>query len=108
MLVKFEQNRMTQTTRNFELLTKKYKCFFFLFFFFNHFWQSVGILEDVSVVETIVECWNIYFFQATSSQCCKNNGSPTSVTRLKVAPNMTDVTSIKYAVSSLKGTSVFS
>ena len=48
VLVKFEQNRMIQTTQNFELfdrnnLKKK------------HFWQNVeAILEDVSVAETIV------------------------------------------------------
>ena len=45
MLVKFEQNRMVQTTRNFYLFDKKKK----------HLWQSVAaILEDVSVAETIV------------------------------------------------------
>ena len=47
MLGKFEQNLMTQTIQNFELLTKMV----------NHFWQSVdAILEDVSVTETIVWC----------------------------------------------------
>ena len=49
MLVEFGQNRMIQTTRNFELFDKKKTCFL------NHFWQIVGaILEDVSVAETIV------------------------------------------------------
>ena len=48
MLVKFEQNRMVQTTQNFKLFDKKPG-------FKNHFWQSVGaILEDVSVAKTIV------------------------------------------------------
>ena len=48
MLVKFKQNWMVQTTRNFELLDKK-RVFFFR--------QSVeAILEDVSVAETIVWC----------------------------------------------------
>ena len=48
MLVKFEQNRMVQTTRNFWQNP--------VFFFTNpFFWQSFdAILEDVSVVETIV------------------------------------------------------
>ena len=47
MPVKFEQNRMVQTTRNFELFDRKRG-------FYNHFWQRVdGILEDVSVTETI-------------------------------------------------------
>ena len=49
MPVKFEQNRMVQTTRNFELLDKKPG------FFYNDFWQRVdAILEDVSEVEIIV------------------------------------------------------
>ena len=53
MLLKFEQNRMVQTTQNFELFDKK--SLFFFFFFFNHFWQRVdAILEDVSVAEKIV------------------------------------------------------
>ena len=47
MLVKFEQNRMVQTTQNFGPLTKKT--------FLNQFLQSAdAILEDVSVAETIV------------------------------------------------------
>ena len=50
MLVKFKQNRMVETTRNFELSEKKKKKVFF-----KQFWQSVGaILEDVSAAETIV------------------------------------------------------
>ena len=52
MLVKFEQNRMVQTTRNFEIFDKKLS-----FFFLNHFCQSFDvILEDVSVAKTIVWC----------------------------------------------------
>ena len=48
MLVKFEQNRMVQTTRKFELFDKNPG-------FLNHFWQNVdAILEHVSVAETIV------------------------------------------------------
>ena len=44
MLVKYEQNRTVQTTRNFELFDKKNRVFY------NHFWQRVdAILEDVSV-----------------------------------------------------------
>ena len=51
MIVKFEQNRMVQTTRNFELFDQKKKGFFF----YNHFWQRVdAIMEDVSVAEIIV------------------------------------------------------
>ena len=48
-MVKFEQNCMVQTTRNFGFFDKKNRVFK------NHFWQSVDtILEDVSVAETIV------------------------------------------------------
>ena len=42
MLVKFKQNRMVQTTWNFELFDKKRV-------FYSHFWQRAdAILEDVS------------------------------------------------------------
>ena len=48
MLVKFEQNRMVETTRNFELFDKKPV-------FLYHFKERVdAILEDVSVDEIIV------------------------------------------------------
>ena len=48
MLVKFEQNRMVQTTRNFELFDKNR-------FSYNHFWQKVDtILGHVSVAEIII------------------------------------------------------
>ena len=48
MLVKFEQNYMVKTTRDFEVFDKKRV-------FKKHFWQSVdAILEDVSVAEIIV------------------------------------------------------
>ena len=51
MLVKFEQNCMVQTTRNFELFNKNFQIFY------NHFWQRVDAsLEDVSVAEIIVLC----------------------------------------------------
>ena len=51
MPVKFEQNRMVQTARNFELFERKPG------FFYNHFWQRVdAILEDVSVAEIIFQC----------------------------------------------------
>ena len=50
MLVKFEQNRMVQTTWNFEPFDKKKKKVFY-----NHFWQRVdAILGDVSEAEIIV------------------------------------------------------
>ena len=50
MPVKFEQNRMVQTTRNFNIFDKK------TVFSLKHFWQSVdAIFENVSLAETIVK-----------------------------------------------------
>ena len=92
LLVKFEQHGMGPTIQNFELLTKnkKTKTKTKKTFFQNHFWQSVdAILEDVSVAKTIV--WYLTInLETIIFQCSKTNGSPTSVTRLKVAPNMAD------------------
>ena len=49
MPVKFEQNRMVQTTRILSF-TKKNTVFFFL----NHSWQRIdAILEEISVAEII-------------------------------------------------------
>ena len=45
MLVKFEQNRIVQTTRNYEFFDKKKA-------FFRPFWQSFEVLKDISVAET--------------------------------------------------------
>ena len=60
----------------------------------NNFWQSVdAILEDVPVTETIVWCKNIDS-KTIIFQCSKNYGTPTRVTRLKVAPNMADPISL--------------
>ena len=42
--------------------------------------------------------------KTTISQCSKNYGSPTCVTRLKVAPNKADPIRIKDPDSRLKGT----
>ena len=43
-----------------------------------------------------------YQFPDTIFQCSKNYGSPTRVTRLKIAPNMADPIKIKNSDSSLK------
>ena len=60
----------------------------------SNFWQSVdAILEDVSVTETIVWCLSINL-KAFIFQCSKKYGTLTLVTRLKVAPNMADPTSL--------------
>ena len=69
MLVKYQQNRMVQTTRNFE--------FFFLKFFYNHFLQRVdAILEDFSAAEIIFQCQAINL-KTFILQCSKNYGTPT-------------------------------
>ena len=62
-------------------------------FFQTHFWQSVdSILWDVSAVETN-NWWLTINSQTTIMRCSKQYGSPTRVTRFKVAPNMSDPTS---------------
>ena len=76
---------MVQTIQNFVLFWQK---------MVNNFWQSVdAIMEDVPVTETIVWCQNIDL-KTIIFQCSKNYGSPTRVTRLKVAPNMADPISL--------------
>ena len=40
-------------------------------------------------------------------QCYKNSGSPTSVTRKKVAPNMADSTSMKNSVNSFNSPEIY-
>ena len=60
----------------------------------NHLWQSVDtILGDASVhvAETIIVSINM---TTTIFQSSKNYGSPTRVTRLKVALNMADPISL--------------
>ena len=47
MSVKFEQNRMVQTTRNFELFIQKRG-------FYNHLEKDDAIFKDISVAEIIV------------------------------------------------------
>ena len=64
MLVKFEQNRIVQTTQNFELLMKKQV-------FYNHFRQRVdAILEDISVAKFIVKCY-AFNLKTIIFQCSK-------------------------------------
>ena len=49
MLVKFEQNHIVLTTRNFKFFDEK------AVFFTNIFWRKVdAILEDISAAKTIV------------------------------------------------------
>ena len=54
----------------------------------THFWHSVNaILEDVSVNEIIVWCWNINP-QTDIFQCSTNYSGTTCAIRLQVAPNI--------------------
>ena len=67
----------------------------------NNFWQSLdAILEDVSVTEAIVWCYNINS-KTIIFQCSKNYGTPTRVTKLKVASNMADPISLNENLRSL-------
>ena len=64
--------------------------------FLKPVWQSVdAIFQDVSMVRTII-------VNGKTVQCSKTYSGPTSVTILKVAPNMVDPTSLKHSVSSFK------
>ena len=82
MLIKFEQKRKVRTTRNFEILTK------------------AGFQKNI-FDKALTPCsWNKYlmlryYLNTTIFQCRNNYGSPTRVTRLKVAPNMADPISLK-------------
>ena len=68
--------------------------------YLKHIWQSADAnLEDVPVLKQL---FNNINFQTTIFRHSKNYGSLTRVTRLKVAPNMSDLISIKDRVSSLK------
>ena len=86
MLVKFEQKRLVRTIQIFWTLWQK---------MVNHFWQSVdAISEDVPVTEIIVWWLNINL-KTLIFQCSKNYGSPTRVTRLKVASNIANPINLK-------------
>ena len=85
MLVNFEQNRMVRTIQNFELFDKK--------------WLTVFDKVSTPFWKTFLYDWNNYlilnyYLKTIIFQCSKNYGSPTRVTRLKVAPNMTDPISL--------------
>ena len=81
MQVKFEQNRIVQTTRNFELFDKTP----FLKPFLTKRWRHFG-------------SWNNCLMQnlkTTVFQCFKHYGCLTRVTRLKVVPNVANLICIK-------------
>ena len=85
MLVKFKQNRMVQTTQNYELFDKKWLTIIFdkaLVPFWKTFcdWNNCLMLN--------------YHLKSNIFQCYKNYCRPTRVTRLKVEPNMADPISL--------------
>ena len=101
MLVKFKQNRMVQTTRNFELLRQKTGFFKTIFDkALAPFWKTFLQLKQLFNAKLLIS-------RLLSCQCSKNYISPTRVTRLQVAPNMVDPISIKDSVSSLNFTCNF-
>ena len=61
--------------------------------FYNHFWQRFdAILDDVSLAKTMLNYW--FELKTVVFQRSKIYGTPTLVTRLKVAPNMADPISL--------------
>ena len=93
MLVKFEQNRMVQTARSFELFDKK-KTGFYVTIFDKELTQF-GIRFC-----SLKQLFNVYNYRLTINlktiifQCSENFGTPTLGTRLKVSPNMADPISL--------------
>ena len=84
MLVTFEQSCMVRTIQNFELIDKK--------------WLTI-LTKDWRHSKRRSCDWNNclmlnYDLKTIIFQCSKNYGSPTRVTRLKVAPNMADPISL--------------
>ena len=80
MLVKFKQNRTIRTIQNFELYDKKWLISFAKVFM--SFWNSFLRMKQ------------LFDGKQSSFNVPKNYGSPTHVTRLKVASNMADPISL--------------
>ena len=89
-----------------EIWTKSYGLNFTKFL---AFWQKVRFKKIILYNEFMPFCKTVLKlkqlfndkrlnFQATIFQCPKNYGSPTRVTRLKVAPYMADPTSIEQSI----------
>ena len=84
MLEKFEQNHMVQNMQNFGLFGKKWLTIFEKVL--TPFWKMF-------LWQTIIQCTSINW-QTIIFHCFKNYVSPTRVTRLKVAPNISDPLSL--------------
>ena len=94
MLVKFEQNCIVQTTRNFELFDKNPSILKTIFDkALTPFWNAFLWLKQLFNAKLLIS-------RLPSFSVQKLRSSITRVTRLKVAPNMADTISIKD--SSLK------
>ena len=77
MLVKFEQNRIVRTTQNFELFVKK--------------WLTISDKVLTPLWKTFLYLKQLFDAKLYS----KKYGSATRVTKLKLAPNMADLSSLK-------------
>ena len=80
----FEQNRMVQTIQNFVLFDKKWLTI--IDKVLAPFWKTFLWLKQLFDAKLLI--LTIIF------QCSKNYGTPTRVTRLKVAPNMAEPISL--------------
>ena len=93
MLKKFESNFMVQ---NYKIRAFSIKPDFLKTIFdkaLRPFWKTFLLLKELFNGDVLI--FNTIF------QCSKNCDSPTRVTRLIVAPNMADPTSMEHPLSSL-------
>ena len=85
MLVKFDQNRMVRTVQNFDLFDEKWLTIFDKGL--TPFWKTFLCLKQLFDDKPLSQI--LYHLSVF-----KKFGSPTRVTRLKVAPNIADPTSL--------------
>ena len=94
MPVKFEQNRIGQTTQNF--LTENEKMVSHFDKLLTPFWKTFLWLKQFFDAKLLIKRLSSFSVPKTSKH------SPTCVTRLKVAPNMADPISLNEEVVALK------
>ena len=70
------------------------------FWFFNGFFKTIFDKALTPFCKTCLQLKQVLNAKLLIFQCSKHFGSPTHVTRLKVAANMSDPTSMKHPVSS--------
>ena len=81
MLVKFEQIVWSKPHEILSFLTKNRV-------FYNHFWQRFDPFWKKFLYLKLLINDKLLIYRLYFCQCDKNYGTPTLVTRLKVAPNM--------------------